>query len=148
MTGFNAGTVVEPLDYDFRTKDNPNAIHGVVREPTDRQIADYMAGVKAVVKKLKADLPKEVTSGGDDIDMAALFMAVDDLDPEVVITFHEDMAGIFATLCSGQPSREDILGLPIRIRVMFYAWIQREVMSPEAAPGGGSNVTKLPARAG
>jgi hypothetical protein len=146
MGGFNAGTVVEPLDYDFRTKDAPNAIHGVIKEPTDRQIADYMSGIKKLTTELKADLPASLTTAGADI--ADLFNAVDDLDPEFIIKFHEAMAGLFAQLCSGDPSQKDILALPIRIRVMFYGWLQQEVMSPEAAPGGGSNVTKLPARAG
>lgn len=148
MAGFNAATVVEPLDYDFRTKDNPKGKYGVIREPNDRQIADYMSGVKTLVKGLRADLPEAIAKGGDDVDIAALFMAVDDLDPEVVVKFHDDMAGIFAALCSGDPSKEDILSVPIRIRVVFYGWLQTEVMSPEVAPGAGSNVTKLPARAG
>lgn len=146
MGGFNAATVVEPLDYDFRTKESPNARHGVVKEPTDRQIADYMSGIKELTKSLKADLPEGLTD--KDADLNDLFGAVDDLDPEVVIHFHQNMAGLFSQLCSGDPSKDDILAVPIRIRVMFYAWLQREVMSPEAAPGGGSNVTKLPARAG
>ena len=147
MTGFNAATVVEPLDYDFRTKDYPNAVHGVVKEPNDQQIAEYMAGVKELVKGIREKLPTAMTDGSD-VDIQELFMAVDDLDPAVVVKFHADMAGVIAKLCSGQPSKQDILDLPIRMRVMFYAWLQREVMSPEAAPGGGSNVTKLPARAG
>jgi hypothetical protein len=147
MTGFIAATVVDPLDYDFRTKDYPKAIHGVIKEPNDRQIAQYMAQVKELVKGVREKLPKAMTDGTD-VDIQELFLAVDDLDPEVVIQFHEDMAGVFAQLCSGEPSKQDILDLPIRMRVMFYAWLQREVMSPEAAPGGGSNVTKLPARAG
>jgi hypothetical protein len=147
MAGFNAATVVEPLDYDFRTKDYPQAVHGTVREPNDKLIAEYMAGVKELVKEVKDKLPSALT-GGSDVDISELFMAVDDLDPQVVIKFHDDMAGVFAKLCSGEPSKQNILDLPIRMRVMFYAWLQREVMSPEAAPGGGSNVTKLPARAG
>jgi len=146
MAGFNAATVVEPLDYDFRTKENPKAIHGVIKEPNDRQIADYMAGVKKLVKTLQSDLPDALQTGSDDL--TALFMAVDDLDPEIIVKFHDEMAGLFAALCSGEPSKEDLLTLPIRIRVVFYGWLQQEVMSPEVAPGAGSNVTKLPARAG
>ena len=55
------------------------------------------------------------------------------------------MAGIAAGLCSGEPSKDDILRLPPRIRAMFLAWLQREVMSPEAAPGGGSSAGEDPA---
>lgn len=147
MAGFNAETVVEPLEYDFRTRENPKGRHGIVREPTDRLIAEYLSGVKELAKKLKGDLPAAITAGGD-IDVGLMLQSIDDLDPEVVVDFHANMAGLFSKLCSGEPTKEDILAVPIRIRVMFYAWLQREVMSPEAAPGGGSNVTKLPARAG
>lgn len=148
MGGFKAAEVVAPLDYDFRTKDNPKGRYGVIREPNDRQIADYMSGVKKLIKDLKADLPEAIAQGGEDVDLSVLFMAVDDLDPEVVVRFHDDMAALFAALCSGEPGKDDILAVPIRIRVVFYAWLQREVMSPEVEPGAGSNVTTLPARAG
>lgn len=146
MPGFNAATVVEPLDYDFRTPGNPNAPHGTVREPTDRQLAEYLAGIKALLARFRGQLPEDLLAG--DANPGDLINAVEDLDPEIVIQFHAEMAGLFAELCSGEPSKDQILALPIRIRAMFYGWLQQEVMSPEAAPGGGSNVTKLPARAG
>lgn len=146
MPAFNAGTVVEPLDYDFRTKDNPNGKYGTVKEPTDRQLAEYLAGVKNLVAQFKGQIPEGLITGNPDV--GELMDAVEDLDPEIVVTFHASLAGLFAELCSGEPSREDIIGLPIRIRGMFYTWLQREVMAPEAAPGGGSNVTTLRAAAG
>lgn len=136
MPGFNAATVVEPLDYDFRTTENPKAPHGVIKEPTDRQLADYLAGIKKLLAKFKGQLPESLLGG--DVNPVDLFNAMDDLDPEVVVNFHADMAGLFAELCSGDPSKADILGLPIRVRAIFYAWLQQEVMSPEAAPGAGS----------
>lgn len=136
MPAFNAATVVEPLDYDFRTKDTPKAPHGTIREPTDRQLADYLSGIKKLLAKFKDQLPESLISG--DVNPVDLMNAMDDLDPEVVVEFHSDMAGLFAELCSGSPSKAEILGLPIRLRSMFYGWLQQEVMSPEAAPGAGS----------
>lgn len=135
MAGFNAETVVEPLDYDFRTKDNPDARHGTIREPSDRQIADYMAGIKQLVRDFQGKLPESLVAG--DADAASLTDATEDLDPEIVMELNGALATLLAALCSDEPSREDILRLPPRIRAHFYAWLQREVMSPEAAPGGG-----------
>lgn len=146
MPGFNAATVVEPLNYDFRTKDNPGGRYGTIREPTDRQLANYLSGIKELITRFKGQIPESLMSGSPDV--SVLMDAVDALDPEVVVDFHAGLAGLFSELCSGEPSREDIIGVPIRIRGMFYAWLQQEVMSPEAVPGGGSNVTTLPARAG
>jgi hypothetical protein len=142
--GFNSGTVVEPLDYDFTSHKGRK---GVIKEPSDKQIAEYMTGIKVLVKTLQEKLPEGMV-GATDLAITDLMSAVDDLDPEVVINFHQEMAGMFSRLCSGDPSKDELLALPIRIRVVFYAWLQREVMSPEVVPGAGSNVTKLPARAG
>jgi hypothetical protein len=36
------------------------------------------------------------------------------------------------------------MALPMRIRTIFYRWLQEEVMSPEAVSGGGNaQVTTL-----
>lgn len=140
MAGFSAESVVEPLDYDFRTKDNPDARHGTVREPTDKQIAAYLSGVKKLVREFRGKLPDEMIAGSTDI--AAMLSAVEDLDEDLTLRFNDGMADLFAGLCSGEPSRDDILGLPPRIRAVFFNWLQREVMSPEAAPGGGRTQAK------
>jgi hypothetical protein len=140
MAGFNAESVVEPLDYDFRTKASPDAIHGVVKEPTDKQIAAYLSGIKKLVKEFRGQLPDEMIAGSTDV--AAMLSAVEDLDEDLTVKFNEEMAGIVAGLCSGEPSKEDILGLPPRVRTMFFNWLQQEVMAPEAAPGGGNSQVK------
>lgn len=134
MAGFDAGSVVDPLDYKFEAF--VPGCNGTIREPSDRQIADYLAGIKGLVKEYQDKLPPSLISGGTDA--ASLAVAVEDLDPEIVVSFHDAIAGLFAELCSGQPSKADILGLPPRTRAMFYQWLQQEVMSPEAAAGGGN----------
>jgi hypothetical protein len=142
--GFDAGKVVEPLDYTFEPHTRK---HGTIKEPNDRQIGDFLAGIKTVTKTLQGKLPPELI-GDQNADVAQLLTAVEDLDPETVIDFHASMAGLFAVLCSGDPSREDLLELPIRVRVIFYGWLQQEVMSPEAVPGGGNaQVVTMPRKA-
>lgn len=138
MAGFDAGTVVEPLDYTFEPY--VPGCKGSVKEPDDKQIAGYMAGTRQMISDFRGRLPDEVLGGGGGI--TAVLDAVETLDVGVLTDFTEAMAEVAAALCSGRPSKEDILGLPPRRRAHFYAWLQREVMSPEAAPGGGKSQVK------
>ncbi len=138
MAAFDSGTVVEPLDWTFEK--HVRGAKGTIKEPNDRQIADYLAAFKKFIAGTKGKLPEDV----DVNDPAELVAAMDDLDPEITVQLHEELAGIYAALCSGDPSRELLLKLPPRIRTIFYGWLQQEVMSPEAVPGGGSaQVTTL-----
>jgi hypothetical protein len=130
LPGFTAVSVVEPLAFDFSPY---TAASGTIREPTDRQIGDFLKGVKRITKAAQRETPKAVP--GDD--PSALLDAIDDLDPETVVTLMRDMAEVYAELCGGNPSAQQILELPLRVRQAFFAWLQQEVMAPEAAPGGG-----------
>jgi hypothetical protein len=135
MAGFDAASVVEPLDYSLRPHVDKA---GTIREPNDRQIADYLAGYQRMVKDYRGQLPDALVAGGSP-DIGAVLDATAELDTEVVLRLNTEVAALVAALCSNDPSRDDILGLPPRIRAMFCAWVQKEVMSPEAAPGGGSS---------
>jgi hypothetical protein len=143
MAAFNAASVVEALDWTFEPFVHAS---GVIKEPNDDQIAQYLADLKAIGTEIKDKVP----DAPDASDPVGLMAALDDLDLESVSALTGRMAGIYAALCSGEPSREQILALPPRRRTMFYGWLQAEVMSPEAAPGGGNaQVTTLrSARAG
>jgi hypothetical protein len=68
----------------------------------------------------------------------AVLEAMEDLDVEIVASMTQQMATIVADLCGGFPARDDILRVPPRIRNMFFAWVQEQVMSPEAVTGGGA----------
>lgn len=136
MPAFNAATIVEPLDYDFRTKDTPEAPHGTIREPNDRQISQFLAGLKKLVSEFQGKVPEDLMNGTTDV--AVLLSSLDELDPEVIVQFHQSLAGLFSALCSGSPTKAELLKLSPRIRSIFYAWLQQEVMAPEAVPGGGN----------
>lgn len=137
MAGFTAQGVVEALDYDF----NPYVkAAGTIPEPTDRQIADFLTDMKTVFKEVKDDLPQ----GIDLDDSNSVMSALDDLDPEVNIKLSGRMSEVYSKLCSNKPTAKQILDLPPRIRQIFFAWVQSEVMSPEAATGAGNaQVTHL-----
>lgn len=144
MPGFNAGTVVEPLNWTFEPF--VEGANGTIKEPTDDQIAQFLTDIKAVTAKFRDMVP----DGIDGDDPAELLAAINELDPQIVKVVNGEVAVIFAALCSNTPSEAVILQVPPRIRNMFYVWLQQEVMSPEAAPGGGSAqaTTLQPAAAG
>jgi hypothetical protein len=138
MAGFDAGTVVEPLDYKFEAF--APGCNGRISEPTDDQIVKFLTDIKELVTRLHKEAEASVASR----DPADLVDAIEELDPSVVGEFHQELAGIFAGLCSDTPSREAILRLPMRVRVVFYGWLREQVMNPEAAPGAGNaQVTTL-----
>ena len=131
MAAFNAASVVEALDWTFEPFVHAS---GVIKEPNDDQIAQYLADLKAIGTEIREKVP----DAPDSTDPVGLMAALDDLDLESVSALTGRMAGIYAALCSGEPSMEQILALPPRRRTMFYGWLQQEVMSPEAAPGAGN----------
>ena len=136
MPRFDAATVVEALEWTFEPF--VKKAHGVIKEPTDDQITRYLNDMKKMVEEVRVKVP-HATDSTDPVDLMG---ALDDLDPESVQVLTEKMAGIYAQLCSGDPSREQILALPPRRRTMFYGWLQQEVMSPEAAPAAGNAQVK------
>ena len=137
MPAFSAESVVEALDYSFLPYTDAK---GTIREPGDRQIATFLTAIKKVIKESEDKLPATV----DPASPASVLDALDDLDPEDVVSLMGKMAQLYSDLCSGEPSREQILALPMRVRQQFFAWLQTEVMSPEAGPGAGkAQVTQL-----
>jgi hypothetical protein len=152
LAKFNAATVVEALEWTFRPL---LKAEGTITEPTDDQIVTFLTDVKALVARLhekaRQRAAAEAGEPGTDLvlagtgrDPADLVDAIEELDPSVVGEFHQELAGIFAALCSGEPDKETLLKLPMRIRVVFYSWLREQVMNPEAAPGAGNaQVTTL-----
>jgi hypothetical protein len=140
LPAFSAESVVEALDFSFKPYTDAE---GTIREPSDKQIASFLTGIKRVVKESEDKLPKDV----DPEDPASVMGALDDLDPEDMVSLMGKMAGLYADLCSGHPTKTQILALPMRVRQQFFQWLQTEVMSPEAGPGAGRVQTGSPLRA-
>jgi len=137
MPKFDAGAVVEPLDYDFTTVRGytRKSAKGTITEPNDEKIATFIASLRDMMKGAEAI----VGTGGVDImvDPTAFFGQLDSYDPEKLLGVFRGMAEAFSALCSGKPSAEEIMDLPLRVRVKFFAWLQQEVVSPEVGPGAG-----------
>jgi hypothetical protein len=137
MPKFDAGTVVEPLDYDFTTvKGYPHhKAKGLIPEPSEKQIASFIGSLRDLMKDAGA-----MVDGGDAEDIAnpmAFLKQLDSYDPAKFLDLYAGMSTAYADLCSGNPSVEEISALPLRVRLRFFAWLMEEVVSPEAGPGAG-----------
>lgn len=139
--GFNAGSVIEPLDYDFSNiKGGPPGLKGVkgtIAEPSDQMIGEFLDAQRALFDKA-AEQFKAVRDLGDDPDASAVMAALADLRGEDVVNLMTDTAGLYAELCGGTPSQADILLLPNRARIAFYGWLNEQVVRPEAVTSGGN----------
>ena len=144
MPTFDAATVVESLDWDF-TAAGVKA-KGTIPEPSDAAIGKFLDDLKILYTKLQGSgLDIDVTA---DMTSAQMLEELAGVTGEAYVEFMASLAVLFADLCSGQPSQENLLALPLRVRVKFYAWVQQEVVSPEAGTGAGmAAVRSLPSAA-
>lgn len=149
MPQFDAASIVEPLEYTFAYKVGDTAVpgpSGVIAEPSDKQVGKFLRGLKDLMGGALKQMGIE--DGADLTDPVQMMRALDDLEPDEYVKVEAQMAQMHAELCSGSPSKAQILALPLRRRRLFYAWLQQEALSPEAVPGGGNaQVTVLPSRA-
>lgn len=132
MPSFNAGSLVEALDYTFQPFHQDS---GTVPEPSDKQIGDFLSGLKGLFSEAGglAQLAEV-----DQSDPAAMLDALNSLDGEDFVNLMASMCDVFAALCSNKPSAATLKKVPVRPRRLFFEWIQQEVLSPEAAPAAGT----------
>jgi hypothetical protein len=140
MTGFNAGALVEPLDYDFKPFCE---ISGTVPEPTDKQIDAFLTKIKSIME----DANKQISGNLSEDNPEEFLEALTSLDPKVVTGTIREMARAYAALCSNNPTFEDLMRAPMRVRILFFRWVQQEVFSPEAKTGAGTAEVKTLPRA-
>lgn len=117
MPKFDASRAVTVLDYDFNKF---GAGKGITPEPSDAQIFRY--------SKLMADLGAELGISETDPKKIAEFAA--SITEEDMMEQALKQAEITAELCSDQPSRDDLMKLPPRVRAAFYGWLS-EHLNPE-----------------
>ena len=130
MSGFDAGAVVKPLDYLFHAFGGPD---GTVPEPTDAQLETYSRSQAAWRQRARSLLPDLEDVKPADFDAALLALPED-----ASLDLARAQTAIYADLCSGTPSPDDLMKLPRRIRFKFYQWLDGELSDPEAVAGGGN----------
>lgn len=131
MPSFNAGSLVEALDYSFQPFHQDS---GTVPEPSDKQIGAFLSGLKTLFSEASS---LAALAELDQNDPAAMLDALNSLDGDDFVNLMASMCEVFGALCSGKPSAATLKKVPVRPRRLFFEWIQQEVLSPEAAPAAG-----------
>jgi hypothetical protein len=146
MSGFDAGTAVEPLQCKLK----PFADYeGTIKEPSDDQIKTFINDLTEFYKSVSDD-QKAAVKAVESADPDDVLEALNTLDLGAQIDMIGKMSEAYSRLCSGKPTAAQIQKLPLRHRAAFFAWIQGEVVRPEAGPGAGNGqvVTLRTERAG
>ena len=124
MTSFDAGTIVEELDYNF---EKFGGRKGTIPEPDEATIITMYAEMDQLVKEIAAEhveLPPDTTAE-DLVQALNLVTMSESYEPML-----RGMTRIHAKACSHSPSEEELEQLPPRIRALFFQWFQK-MMRPE-----------------
>ena len=139
MAKFDGKLVVaESLDWDFH--ELGVAATGTIPEPSDQKIGDFLDGLKALYTEAGEMLP----SLQADASAEQMLEALSNVTGKQFVKLMADVAGLFSKLCTNQPSKAQLLALPMRYRVHFYAWVNDQVVNPEAGTGAGAAVVNMP----
>jgi hypothetical protein len=98
-------------------------------------LADYFEKSRTIAKDVMALKSRvDAAKGSDDPDIDELSEEeineiVTDLESINVVEMQEQMVQLIADLCSQEPSTEDILGLPFRVRTEFVKWVGQQFRS-------------------
>jgi hypothetical protein len=130
MTAFDAGTAVEPMDYDFTTVPNGKG-KGTVPEPSTKEMKDFQKEFAQIMRDgQKLDLNDDAALKMSDKQFEKFQAEAD------AIGVRLDVA--IAKLCKNQPSEEEVATLPFRVKTAFSKWLMDQ-FSPE---GGASATSK------
>lgn len=143
MPQFDAAGIVEGLDCKLKPYTD---FDGTITEPSDLQIGVFLAGLQQIMREDRDRLRR-----GQEVDVTdpeQVMQAIDAMDPAQFERTAGALAELHAALCSGSPTAEQILAVPPRRRVLFFNWLQTEVLNPEAVtPAGNAQVRTLRQRA-
>lgn len=119
MPKFDATRAVDPLEYDF-TK-YVAGCKGFIPEPSDDLLAMFSKRTAEFAQRFSPDTQGSMRKT---LEVAAR-MTVQEYDEAA-----RETATAYGELCQDQPSADDLLKLPPRLRAAFYGWVQ-EHLNPE-----------------
>lgn len=121
MAGFDAGTAVDPLDFDFTAYGGPK---GTIPEPTEKALEGFIKETRKIASEFGSSKDRESLTPEEMVEeMDRLSSSM----PEAT----SRLADAAAALCSGVPSAAEILVLPMRVRNAFVGWLMGQ-FRPEA----------------
>jgi hypothetical protein len=154
MAGFDAGSAVEPMDWDFSRF---GAGKGTVPEPSDVEIERFMRKYQVLATQVMASAEIQTNSELQEL-IERKAQEADPGSPVKPLTVAEslevfqqvDLSGVRATeiadamlelaltITKGSPSREQLEALPNRIRGAFYGWLIGQLTNPDFSVAAGT----------
>lgn len=155
MVAFDAGSAVEPMDWDFSKF---GAGSGTIPEPSDVEIERFMRKyqilttqvlrsanaktneqvdglIKQWAEEEDPNNPREILTVEQSMElMERIDLAGSEVAPEI----SEAMLELVLTITKGSPSREQILSLPNRVRGAFYGWLFGQLTDPDFSVAVGT----------
>jgi hypothetical protein len=124
---------LDTLEYDFRTPARPDAPHGVIPEPTTKQLDTFSSTLRHIMAPMAALVadrsePEAELSAAD----VAAAMATVDEDEAKSRALLDELVVAVAAVCSNTPSVADIEDLPYRGQKAFIGWIMGTFLDPES----------------
>lgn len=118
---FAATEAFEPLAYDFA----PYGGSGVTPEPSQGLMDALVPRIRAIAQEVGVDPARAAGLSPQE-----LAEQVAGSNEDNFARLNEQMLDVFADLCQGHPSREEIEALPFRVQQAFMGWLLRELTDP------------------
>lgn len=125
------------LRYDFKAY---GGVQGIIPDPSDTKIEEFMRGMRDAAQEFSTE---EVDV--DNLTAEELQELMADDSNLRIKDAQDTMMGLLGELCDGSPSKEQLLALPLRVRMRFTRWLQEKLLDPESDAAGTtpSRVTRL-----
>lgn len=116
------------IEYDFTKY---GGVKRPIIDPSDEMIQTYHKKVHELIRENDSDdVPSEKQLREDPAQLKRIIertrKMIESMDT------HHRMVDIIAELCQNQPSSEEMLSVPYRVRIAFIRFVQRELVNPEA----------------
>jgi hypothetical protein len=138
MAKFDAGTAVEPMEFDFAKYKGGT---GEIPEPTTGLVNDFFVGMRGLIKDARELAGDDVASmdfeAMDGEELAAAFDKMDE-KTATAMEFQKKSIALMSELCQGSPDAEALGKLPLRVLRAFNQWLLGEI-NPKK--DGGSDQT-------
>lgn len=111
------------LRYDFTAF---GGVTGIIPDPSDVLLEEFNTQYMELLEKYGV---------GENVDKDDPDAVADAIQRNKEVSFVEqqkEMVKLIALLCDDKPSADEINKMPFRVRSRFIAWVQRELVSPEA----------------
>lgn len=119
MPAFDAGDVVERLDWSFKPHVDAE---GTVPEPSTEKVGAFFDQLRIIL-----DRPVDET---EDKTVQSVVAYLTEMSANEMLAADEKLIAAYADLCGDSPNADQIRALPHRQRQAFFGWITGQVVNP------------------